>query len=1195
MRFAKLLVLGSLLLLGSNAVKAVDDNVWAPPAAPTEFASMADGEIYYLYNVGSNLYFTQGNAWGTQASVGHKGLKVKIEPEVGAEGIYHLTDYCESKSAWLWVFFDNAENMFVDYNGQANHLWEISSVGDNTYRFSPSAQNPDVNNNQLFLGLNRTSDPKTTVLTANNAADGGAFIDWKLLSEAYGESFFSEEYIAYCNVYEAAMNLKEELKKAEEIGASVADQLAVYNNTSSTLEEVNAAIEAVKKAIQAREEELVAENYDKATVDKPVDVTKMFITNPTFVGNAYTGWSGTTFGGYQPQENAEHYNKTYDTYQDLTGLHEGIYMLKVNAFYRAGNVQPGYDNFKAQNAESKYAKLYATSGGSTLEASIMSPYSPLLKEQMSTGNWASATDEETGEVFYIPHNMVAADEFFKAGYCNDNFVYIPVSDGNLRIGVKKSGQITDDWSIFDDFTLIYYGNSDEAYKLILDGAIANIKEFDLDGVVYTTSYYEAYNAAVAALKASSTKDEIINNIQAVTETQAILEKNIELWKQFVALQAEAEECAGSDNLDPAYLDEVSDWASFESEDMLKDRSMTNEELEAEIARVKAMIFEAYQHPSNGTDVTNVYLTNPDFEMEGNTGWTVERAEGGNVARGGNANNHCYEAWNNGGFDIYQVVDKAPMGVYEISVQGFYRFGRGNYTAYLNKETYTTKETCPVYIYLNSNSTPFTNVYGDPVQIYDADFYGSGQESQTLDDGTTLYFPNTMDNAAVAFSNGMYTQSAYGLVAQEGDQIRIGVKGNSSQVNDSWCIWDNFKLIYRGFQADVVRPVLEQAIIDGENALNSPIGKDVVANLQAGIDEAKAAVNGSDGKAMFNALTKLFDLQDAVNASKALFAQLEQANERLANAIPSAVASPEIINQATNLFNTISGGMENRSYSDGEVEGLINEINKTINLLGMPKDMASASDANPIECSTMIINPAYVDANDEGWTGGAAIDASCTAEKFNTNFDYYQLIQGLPEGTYKLSVQGFYRAGNADVDYNNWTSNPGADNNALLYATTDDHTVSTPLKRLASGAQSMYELPTDWAWASEGAGLAVPNRMWTAADAFQTLGEDGAMLYSNNSVIVKVGTAGCLTIGLKKEVQVENDWTIWTNWQLFYYGKESALEEDPQGINEIEGLGVTNAEVFSVNGTKNAGLQRGVNIVRETLSDGSVRVRKITVK
>ncbi len=1189
MRFAKLLVLGSLLLFGSNVVKAVDGNVWPKPAIPTEFASMSPGGIYYFYNVGSQLLFTQGNAYGTQASLGERGLKVQIEDQGG--GVYTLKDYVKTQSAWKWWWFVEASNiMYVDYNNQPDYLWEIKDMGDNVYRLSPSELNPSVNDNTKFVGINRTADPSTTILTSDCTADDGSFIDWKLIPEAAGDA-----YDASFDVYEAAMKLKEQLDKAEEIGANVADQIAVYNNTSSTIEELNAATEAAKRAIQAREEELVAENYDKATVDKPVNVTKMFITNPTFEGNDLSGWSGSGWGSYDPLENAERYNMNYDTYQELTGLHEGVYMFKANAFYRAGNVQPGYDNFKANNEESRYAKLYATTGGQTFEASIMSPYSARLTEPLATGNWQSATDAETGEVFYIPHNMIAADEFFKAGYCNDNFVYVAVSDGNMRIGVKKENQITDDWSIFDDFKLIYYGNSDEAYKLILDGAIANLQDPDLSGVVYTSSYYEAYNSAVNALKASATKSEILANIQAVNDAKALLDKNIELWKQIVALKAEAEDCAGNDYLDPAYLDDISDWASFDSEELLRDRSMTNEEIEAEIARVKALIQEAFQHLKNGADVTTTFLVNPDYEMSGNTGWTVERASGGNVARGGNANNYCYEAWNNAQFDIYQIVDKAPKGVYEISVQGFYRFGRGNYTAYLNKETYTTKETCPVFIYLNSNSTPFTNVYGDPVQIYDADFYGNGQESQTLDDGTTLYFPNTMDNAAVAFSNGMYTQSAFGLVAQDGDQIRIGVKGSSNQVNDSWCIWDNFKLVYRGFQADVVRPVLEQAIIDGENALNSPIGKDVVANLQAGIDEAKAAVNGTDGEAMFNALTKLFDLQDAVNASKALFAQLEQANERLANAIPSAVASPEIISQATNLFNTISGGMENRSYSDGEVEGLINEINKTINLLGMPKDMASASDANPIECSTMIINPAYVDANDEGWTGGAAIDASCTAEKFNTNFDYYQLIQGLPEGTYKLSVQGFYRAGNADVDYNNWTSNPGADNNALLYATTDDHTVSTPLKRLASGAQSMYELPTDWAWANEGAGLAVPNRMWTAADAFQTMGEDGAMLYSNNSVIVKVGSAGCLTIGLKKEVQIENDWTIWTNWQLFYYGKESALEEDPQGINEIEGLGVTNAEVFSVNGTKNAGLQRGVNIVRETLSDGSVRVRKITVK
>lgn len=1192
MKIAKLLVLSAFFLVGSNAVRAVDGNVWQKPAVPTEYAAMADQGVYYFLNVGSQLFFTQGNNYGTQASVGEHGLKVRVEDQ---GGVYTLSDYVETQSAWKWWWFVDTSNiMYVDYNNQPDYLWEIKDMGDNTYRLSPSALNPNWNDNTKFVGLNRTADPTNTILWSDCTEDDGSFIDWKLVPEAVGEA-----YNAANDLYKAAMALKDVLDQAEAIGANVADQIAVYNNTASTIEELNAAAEAAKKAIQTREEELAAENYDKATVENPVNITKLFITNPSFDGNVLTGWSGSGWGSYNPKENAERYNMTFDTYQDLEGLHEGVYKLSVNAFYRAGNAQPAYDNFKAQNEESKYAKLYATSGDNTLETSILSPYTAGLKEQMTTGDWSTGTDAETGEVYYIPNNMVAADEFFKAGYCNDNFVYMAVSDGKMRIGAKKSTTVDGDWSIFDDFKLTYYGNSDEAYKLILDGAIENIKEYDLTDVVYTESYLEAYNAAVAALKASSSKDEILGNIQAMNNAKTELEKNIDLWQQIVAKQAEANDCAGDIYLDPDFLDDVSDWAEFDSQELLKDHDMTNEELEEELARVNAMIKEAYQHLLEGADVTNKFLVNPGYEMSGNTGWTVEAQPGGNVARGGGNGNYCYEAWNNGGFDIYQIVESAPKGVYEISVQGFYRYGRGNYTAYLNKEQYTTKETCPVYIYLNSNSTPFTNVYGDPVQISDPEFYtGTGTESQKLDDGTTLYFPNDMASAAVAFSNGMFTQSAYGLVAQEGEQIRIGVKGVSNQAGDSWCIWDNFHLTFRGFQADVVKPVLEQAIIDGENALGNPIGKDVLEALQAGIDEAKAVVNGGDGEAMFEALTKLFDLQDAVNASKSLFAKLEQANEKLANAIPNSLASSDIIAEATNLNNAVTTGLDERSYADSDVEELINEINKTINRLGLPKDMASATDGEPVECTRVIVNPAYADGNDDGWTGMASINATaCDAEKYNTNFDYYQLLQGLPAGTYKVSVQGFYRAGAAATDYSTWVENPEANNNAFLYATAGEDTVSVAMHRLATGARSMEELPTDWVWASEENKLAVPNMMSTAADAFAELGDDGAMLYSNNHVFVKVGEEGKLTIGLKKNVHIDTDWTIWTNWQLFYYGANSNIEEsgNPLSITNLEGIGVVNAEVYTINGTRTAGLQRGVNIVRETLTDGTVRVRKITVK
>ncbi len=1199
MKIARLLVVGALFLLGNNVAKAVDGNVWTKPAAVTEFASLVDGEVYYFYNTGSQLFFTQGNLYGTQASVGETGLKVRVEMQW--EGVYTLTDYVKTQEAWkMWWFVDTSNIMYVDYNNQPDFLWEITAMGNDVYRLSPSAQNPNWNDNTKFVGLDRTTDPTNTVLTSDNTADGGAFIDWKLVPEAAGEA-----YEAKMEAYQAAMALKEQLDKAEAIGAAVADQVAVYNNTNSTKEELQAATEATKKAIQTREEELAIENYPNATVSNPVNVTKLFIQNPSFDGNVLTGWSGSGWGSYDPKENAERFSMNFDTYQELTDLREGVYMFNVHAFYRAGNTTTAYTNYKAQNEASKYAKIYATNSVQTIESSIASPYTAGLTAGMTTGTWTSATDEETGETYFIPNNMIAADEFFAAGYCNDNHVFINVNDGKLKVGARKSTTTSDDWAIFDDFSLTYYGDSDEAYKLMLEDVNKNLKDYsNLADAIYTQSYYDAYNAAVEATKAATTKETILSAIDAIQTASTDLEENISLWQQISDLRKEAIDCAADEYLDEEFTGDVGDWGEFEAEDLLKKHDMSNEELKAEIERVREMINDAYQHLMPNADVTNKFLVNPDYS-KGKDGWTQEAVSGGNVAIGGTATNTCYEAWNNGNFDIYQIVKSAPKGVYEISVQGFYRYGRGGaYQSYLNHEQYTTKETCPVFIYLNSNSTPFTNIFGDPQQITEQEFYSANStdySSETDEStGTTYYFPNGMASAAIAFENGMYTQSAYGLVSQDGQEIRIGVKGSSNQLGDSWCIWDNFHLYYRGFQADVVKPVLEQAITDGENSLNSAIGKDVVANLEAAIDEAKAVVNGEDGEAMFAALTKLFDMQDAVNASKKLFAELEAANEKLADALRSAVATSATINEANALNSDINAGLENHSYADTEVEGLIDQINTMINRLGIPQNMEMASDANPVECTTIIINPAYVDGNDNGWTGQAAVNGTALdAEKYNTNYNYFQVLRGLPEGTYKVSVTGFYRAGNPDVDYSSWVENPELNNNAFLYAAEGTDTVSVPLYRLATKAQPTdAEEPSDgWAWASQDNKLVVPHSMTTAGDMFQSVDEQEVPYFSNNNVIVKVGQEGILTIGLKKDVLITNDWTLWTNWQLFYYGKNSQLAEsdNPMSIEAIAAGQVSNAEVFSVNGTRVNGLQRGINIVRETLSDGTVRVRKVSVK
>ena len=1188
MKIAKLLVLGALFLLGSNVAMAVED-AWQKPAIPQEFASLVDGEIYYFYNVGSQLLFTQGNAWGTQASVGETGLKVKVEAT--GNGDYTLTDFVKTQNAWkMWWFVDDGISMYVDYNNQPDFYWAITDIGNQTYRLQGSDRNPNVTTANGYVGINLVDNPENTALTANCKTDDGSFIDWKLIPEVNGDA-----YDAAMEIYQVAVQLRDLINEAESINAVIpADIYATYRNTASTKEELNAAITAIKQVIEDRRKEMVYEELDKATVANPIDVTPLYIVNPTFDGDKLDGWSGDAFGAYNGKENAEHYNKNYNTYQEITNLREGVYKFNVHAFYRAGNAQPAYDNYKAQNTESKYAKIYATSSATDLENAIASPFTAGLTAELEGGSWSSAVDSETGETFWIPNNMVAADVFFNAGYCNDNGVVALVNDGNLKAGVRKSTTIGGDWSIFDNFSLTFYGNGDDAYQLLKESVKGTMKDFgDLSETIYTYSYFEAYNGVLSAMESASTKDEILAAISNAKSAAEDLEKNISLWKSFQQYMNEAKAVAVNDGLDPQYTEPCGEWAEFDAQEMLEARTATNEELQEQINLIDQMIKEAYRHPFTDVDMTNL-MVNPNF-TDYAEGWTVEHASGGNVAAGGLSNNPCFEAWNNANFDIYQVVENAPVGVYQISVQGFYRYGRTAYSAYLNGEQYTTKETCPVFVYMNSNTTPFTNVYGDPKQIYDVEFYSSGSTdyaSETNAEGQTVYFPNGMASASIAFSDGMYTQSAYGLVAKEGDAMRIGVKGASNQLGDSWCIWDNFKITYKGFQADVVKPVLEQAIADGEAALSSAIGKDVAESLEAALAEARQVVNGGSGKEMFEALTKLFDMQEAVNKSKALFAQLAQANEDLAVAIGSAVAEQSTVDEATALNNTISSGIENRAYNDTDVEGLINEIKKMINRLGIPKNMGTASDAAPVECTTVIVNPNYVDGNDNGWTGGAAVNGTANdAEKFSTNFDYYQLLQGLPAGTYKVSVQGFYRAGGFVNDYNTWKEDPAANNNAFLYATAEGDTVSSPMIRLASQAIMMEALSDGWVYAYEPEYLAVPNSMTTAGDAFS---QD---LYKGNEVIVKVGEEGKLTIGLKKDVHITDDWTIWTAWQLFYYGPNSSLQpsDNPLYVESLNNNGVVSTEFFTINGTRISHIQRGVTIVRETLSDGSVRVRKVSIK
>lgn len=154
-----------------------------------------------------------------------------------------------------------------------------------------------------------------------------------------------------------------------------------------------------------------------------------------------TGWSGTNF--WNVDNCAEQWNRNFDFYQDIADLPNGLYKVSVQGFYRDGGT--GGANGKAQNAI-----LYANK----MEVPLMN----ILEEKIDSMSGAVKVNGA-----WIPNTMSTANVAFSAGLYANNCVFVNVTDGNLRIGIKKEVALGSDWACFDNFKLTYVGTINNAY------------------------------------------------------------------------------------------------------------------------------------------------------------------------------------------------------------------------------------------------------------------------------------------------------------------------------------------------------------------------------------------------------------------------------------------------------------------------------------------------------------------------------------------------------------------------------------------------------------------------------------------------------------------------------------------------------------------------------------------------------------
>ena len=1087
-----LLVMG---LLSSLSLFAQPEEGWNDPTGTLTKTTtiIADGStIYYLKNEKVENWFIASNSWGTEACVSAKdltetpnGYKVRFSNPTTHEGFYQMEDAKENSFKY---FFDNNGSIYTDYNKQGidKTYWKFTFDADKNFTFV-SYMNQDK---KVGLVSNDGVDPAIGSkgdYTINNAGTVVA-TTWSLWSMG------APEAVAEWNACAALWNRMQEVFQDSEEKFSIDAYAEQIGEQKGTLENA----ERLKSVLAKLNADYLVWKFNNGG-QIPVEVA---LVNPDFEEGNTTGWT------YVSSDDHGAKSTTDNTYK-MTGS-SGKYLF--NIWSKGNEVSQTTDPLPA--GIYKLSAVMATDAGHDL----------VLSAGENTASVA-AVDKGTGVLVGLP------------------FV---VEEGNE--GLKISAVTADNyWYKVDNFKLKYLGT----------GGIGWANTFDVDYTGKASQrYVDGLAEKAAAIKAAEGDEAIQAAYKAAKEYEdSTVAENIAAWAKYEQTLVDAQKLVD----DPQFSDYTDELASMlQQRATIADDDLSTSEVNAETDAVLAEMNNVKSHIQPGTDISGTYLNNADFTQglatDPTKGWVIE----GNKTQGCNwrisTGDKCGECWSGNDFDFYQIVENAPVGVYQIQVQGFTRAGRGaeSWGYYFNTQT---GELLPqpnfgdwtpnkANVYLNDNTGDLSISYAYGHTADEAFFTKTDTYTDPL--GQFIY-PDGMGSAGESFAAGEYTVSAFGLVAKQGDPLRIGVKGNNYGL-DNWTIFANFKLIYQGFQADIIEPEFTKAVASLETA---HIGTELQAKLQD-LKSRAGAVSHSDGKAMFSMLSEIYAFNTEKAASEEVFSELNKQIKDLEDALVKYkdTASEQALTDAKKLQGQAADAYEDEetllpTVTTEAATTIIGQIGKALEALKIPKD--SGSDDDPVDFTSVIKNANMASAT--GWTDAESnmtVDGTNkVAEFFNKeNYNVYQKFTNLPAGVYEIQVQGFYRAGEIAQDWPAVVA--GTESAPALYSIVesegfDPEVYECPVRHIS--AEAINEDPsiagtttfTPFAEQGDKTPWYMPNNLASTSQFFAA-----GDFYVNKIYFAIYAPTDTITIGLKKQgPATTDDWCAFSNWKLIGYGFESA--------------------------------------------------------
>ena len=336
---------------------------WSYPVPEYKGFSMAEDamstDTMYLYNVGAKAYFTEGNSWGTQASVGDEGLKLYFEkliddPEENFwDGkTYLIWNYSLVKGKWWNAFIYSETEMYVNHVSQGGYCWlfQVKDNGNGTFKIhaADDSQYSHANYPGTYIGVEEYADgtmantirPLLNPSEVDKTKYAAYHTDWAFVTKAEYEA--QKKKIP---AYRASQQLLAALEKAKAFGLDTTAEQAVYDNAESSIEEMSDATNSLKGK--------TALHYEKTiTPSSPMSMDEEYVINTTFETSDYwvstTGarddpYPGRSLSSAKGRDGEYHFTGSFwhnwssDTfsgkmYRRMEYMPKGVYRLRLAAF-----------------------------------------------------------------------------------------------------------------------------------------------------------------------------------------------------------------------------------------------------------------------------------------------------------------------------------------------------------------------------------------------------------------------------------------------------------------------------------------------------------------------------------------------------------------------------------------------------------------------------------------------------------------------------------------------------------------------------------------------------------------------------------------------------------------------------------------------------------------------------------------------